>query len=248
MVANKLNYLIQYIGGPRMKRFFTAMLAMVLFLAIGTSALAEENYDYEKGYQIIEKANGQIDRKINQAVEKADKLQEDYLLELRRIEEGKEVVKIQEELKKAREELSQAAEEGKDTKSHMDKISQLESSLAVQETRINEKIGELEQDIATFNESLESGHSQDGEKLNGKIEKLKKQLLSKTEKAEAKTERYLEELDKIIEKVFNETLEMSEKAIAKAAEYGVLGECSWRLVQFAHQEVWIDPIRIIGTR
>lgn len=231
-----------------MKQFFTAMLAMVLFIGIGTSAFAEENYSYEKGYQIIEKANEQIDKKINQAVEKADKLQEDYLLELRRIEEGKEVVKILEELKKEQEELTQATDEGKDTKSHIDKISQLESSLAVQENRINEKIGELEQDIEAFNESLESGHSQDGEQLDGKIEKLKKQLLGKTEKAEAKTERYLEELDKIIEKVYNETLEMSEKAIEKAAGYGVLAECSWRLVQFAHQEVWIDPIRIIGTR
>lgn len=231
-----------------MKQLFAAVLATVLLFGVGTSALAEENYDYEKGYQIIEKANDRIDRKINQAVEKADKLQEGYLLELRRIEEGKEAVKLQEELKIAREELTKATHAGTDTKSHIDKITQLESSLALQESLINEKIMELEQDIADFTDSLEPGKNQDSTHLNGKIERLKKQLLSKTEKAQEKTERYLEELDKIIEKVYNETLQMSEKAIEKAADYGVLAECSWRLVQFAHQQVWIDPIRIIGVR
>ena len=231
-----------------MKQLFAALLATVLVLGIGTNALGEENYDYEKGYQLIDKANEQIDRKIDHAVEKADKLQEDYLLELRRIEEEKEVVKLQRELKGAREELAVATHFGNDTKSRIDKITQLESSLALQESRINDKIVELELDIAAFTDSLESGQTLDSKQLNGKIEKLKTQLLSKTEKAEEKTERYLEELDKIIEKVYNETLEMSEKAIEKAADYGVLAECSWRLVQFAHHEVWIDPIQIIGVR
>ena len=231
-----------------MKQFFTAMLATVLFLGVGTSALAEEKYDYEKGYQLIEKANEQIDRKIEQAVEKADRLQEDYLLELRRIEEGKEVVKIQEELKGAREALVQAESAGGDTKSHLDKISHLESALVVQENRITEKITALEQDIAAVTGSLESGQTENSKQLGGKIEKLKKQLLSKTEKAEAKTERYVQELEKIIEKIYNETIEMSEKAIEKAAGYGVLAECSWRLVQFADRQVWIDPIRIVGYK
>lgn len=248
MAKNKLKCLIHDIGGPRMKQFFTAMLATVLFLGVGTSALAEEKHDYEKGYQLIEKANEQIDRKIEQAVAKADRLQEDYLLELRRIEEGKDVVKIQEELKGAREALVQAESKGGDTKSHLDKISQLESSLVLQENRINEKIAVLEQEIAEFTSLLESGEARDSKKMDEQIAKLQKQLISKTEKAEAKTERYLQELEKIIEKIYNETIEMSEKSIEKAAGYGVLAECSWRLVQFGHKSVWIDPIRIVGYK
>lgn len=231
-----------------MNKFLASMLTVTLFLGLGTTALAAEDNNYEKGIQIIEKANLEIDEKIGKAVQEADRLQAGYLAEIRKIEEGKETVKLQEELEKTNSELAKARKEGKDIEKYTEKILQIELALAFHEKRINDKIAQLEEDIAEFKLSLETADGKDVKKLEGKVEKLNKQLAAKTEKAEEKTERYIEELDKIIEKVFNETLQMSEEAIKKAAKEGVIAECSWKLVQFGHKLVWIDPIRIIGTR
>lgn len=231
-----------------MKKIASIFLVLFLFLSLATPSFAAESHNYEKGIEVIEKANLEIDEKIEKAVNEAKKLQTEYLRDIRKIEEGEEVVNLQDELAKANNELAEAMKKGKDVEKFTDKIEQIEVALATQEKRINDKIAQLEKDIAEFNSSLETADGKDLKKLEAKLGKLNGKLAAKTAKAEEKTARYTAELDKIIEKVFNETLKMSEEAIEKAAKEGVVAECSWKLVQFADRSVWIDPIRIIGTR
>lgn len=231
-----------------MKKVISIFITLLLFLSLSMTTFAAEGYDYQKGTEIIEKANLEIDEKIEKAVNEANKLQAQYLAEIREIEEGKESVKLQDEWAKANNELAEARKSGKDIEKYTDRIEQIEVALAFHEKRINDKITQLEKDIAEFNSSLETADGKNLEKLEGKVEKLNDKLIAKTEKAEEKTARYTEKLDEVIEKVFNETLKMSEEAIAKAAKEGVIAECSWKLVQFGHKSVWIDPIRIVGIR
>lgn len=231
-----------------MKKIVSTVLTLLLFLSLGTTSFANESDNHQKGIEVIEKANLEIDEKIEKAVNEANKLQAQYLTDIREIEEGKELVKLKDEWAKANSELAKAREDGKDIEKFEDKLQQIEASLAFHEKRINDKIAQLEKDIVEFNSSLETADGKDLKKLEGKLEKLNSQLSAKTEKAEEKTARYTKKLDEVIEKVFNETLKMSEEAIEKATKEGVIAECSWKLVQFGHKSVWIDPIRIIGTR
>jgi F0F1-type ATP synthase membrane subunit b/b' len=135
-----------------MKKIFTILLTASLFLGLSTNVFAATDKDHAKGLQLIEKANVKIDKKIEQAVKDADKLQEKY--------------------------LSQVA------------------------------------------------------KPNAEIDQL--------------TTKYNEELDKIIDSVYDETLKISTETITKAEEFGIIGVCSWVLVEFADRSVWIDPIKVVG--
>ncbi|MFC6040555.1 hypothetical protein ACFPYN_14100 [Paenisporosarcina macmurdoensis] len=151
-----------------MKKIFTILLTVSLFLGLSTSVFASSNEDYTKGIQLIELANLSIDEMIAQGVAEADELQGNFLIELGKVE-------------------------------------------AMLESATDDK------QVAKLNE--EKG------KLNTK---------------------YNEKLDEIIERVYEETLQLSNETLAKAAEYGVMAECSWVLVEFADRSVLIDPLRIVG--
>ncbi|PUB10955.1 hypothetical protein [Paenisporosarcina sp. OV554] len=62
-----------------MKKIFTILLTALLFLGLSTNVFAATDEDQAKGLQLIEKANIKIDKKIEQAVKDADRLQENYL-------------------------------------------------------------------------------------------------------------------------------------------------------------------------
>ena len=87
-----------------MKKIFTILLTASLFLGLSTSVFAASDEDYTKGLQLIEQANLSIDEKIAQGVAEADELQENYLIELGKVEaklesttDHKQVTKLKEE-------------------------------------------------------------------------------------------------------------------------------------------------------
>lgn len=123
-------------------------------MGLSTTVSATTDDDQAEGLQLIGHANVEIDEQIEKAVEDADKLQENYLLEVGKIEAKEEMVEI--------------------------------------------------------------------------------------------TNTYNEQLDKIITEVYDVTLQTSKDTIAEAAEYGIVAECSWVLVEFADRSVWIDPIKVVG--
>ncbi|WP_409272690.1 hypothetical protein V1499_22330 [Neobacillus sp. SCS-31] len=64
--------------------FFTA----VLILGLGSPAFANEEKDVAKAVSLIEKTNIEIYEKVEKAVEKADKLQAQYLVDIGKLQEG----------------------------------------------------------------------------------------------------------------------------------------------------------------
>jgi hypothetical protein len=69
-----------------MKKIFTILLTVSLFLGLSTSVFASSDEDYTKGIQLIEQANLSIDEMIAQGVAEADELQGNYLIELGKVE------------------------------------------------------------------------------------------------------------------------------------------------------------------
>lgn len=227
-----------------MKKILSILFTAALFLGMGSPALASSNEDKQKALEVIEKTNREIDKKIEKAVKKADELQAEFLLDIQKIEEGDKVVKLKEEKDKALKELEKASNEEKKEKKLEEKIAKLEAQILEQQTKINDKIAEIELEIEEITLQLTS-REKDTKKLDDKINKLKDKLDKRQEKLLEKTERYTKELQKVIDNVYNETFEMSAEAIKKAAEKGIIAECSWTLVRFADQWVWIDPVRVV---
>lgn len=71
-----------------MKKLVVSLLfAMVFALSMGANAYADEMTDEEQALSMIEEANVEIDRIIDEGVQEADELQADYLSSLQKIEE-----------------------------------------------------------------------------------------------------------------------------------------------------------------
>lgn len=231
-----------------MKKLFSMVILMTLFLNICTSAYAAEKDDYTRGLKLIEKANKEIDKIIFKAVKEADVLHAKYILDIRKIEEGKGIVKLKQEQEKVILEIRNAKNEGKDVEWAQQKLVQINQKLEEEQAIINEQMSVIDQELKDLIAFALTDEGIEDKKLIEKIEGLTAKVNVNSEKIDEVTEKYTEKLTKIINDTYNETLKISTETINKAAQYGVIAECSWTLVRFADQWVWIDPIRIIGRQ
>jgi hypothetical protein len=218
---------------------------LILIGAASPTFAAGTDEDVAKALDLIEKTNKVIDEKIEKAVEKADNLQATYLLDIRKIEEGDSVVTLKSDREKVLADLEAAKNDAGKTKKLDEKLADINAKLAVEQAKINNKIADMERDIDLATAQLVSVDDKDTKKLEEKLQKLESKLNEKELRAKEKTERFAKDLDKVITDVYDETLRMSNDTIKKAAEKGVVAECSWKLVRFADQWVWIDPIRVV---
>ncbi|TWT25229.1 hypothetical protein [Planomicrobium sp. CPCC 101110] len=229
-----------------MKKIVSIVLVMSLFLGFSTNVFAAAgDRQYEQGVQIIENANIAIDAKIALAVEQADGLQSDYLSKIRSIEQS-EIFKLEQE----KESLKAAVQSGSYSKADViemnKKIAELEEKIAVIAKKTEINVTAIQQDIEAFMSLVGTGTDVSNQDLYAAIESLTAKLNSKSNKYVAATNVYVKQLDVVIKDCYDVTLLMSNDAIEKAGKKGVLAECSWKLVRFGHQWVWIDPIRIVG--
>ncbi|MEM5017421.1 hypothetical protein WKH31_14090 [Metabacillus indicus] len=227
-----------------MKKVVSLMFSAVLFLGVAFPAFAAESTDVERALELIERTNIEIDKKIEKAVNEADNLQADYLLEARKIEEGKEVVKLTAEKEAVQNEILALKDEKKAEKLEQ-KLDQINERIQQHQLKIEEKMEEISNEMNALTVDLLNAEEKDKEKIQKKLQQLNASLNKKSEGLEALTLHYTGKLQLIIEDVYNETLEMSAKTIEKAAQAGVIAECSWKLVRFADQWVWIDPVRVV---
>lgn len=206
---------------------------------------ASDNQDIQKALDEINKTNEKIEVKIEKAVKKADELQEDYLLEVRKIEEG-DLFKLNNEKADILVELEKHKNDHEKRSKLEEKLQKIDMKLVEKQEKLNVQMREIELEIEANLASLSSDHQLNKEAIEKKLLQLNKKLSNTSEKHEKVTAKYVEDLDKVIADVYLETLEMSNKTIAEAAEKGVQAECSWKLVRFADKWVWIDPIRVVG--
>ncbi|MEH7333559.1 hypothetical protein V7161_13040 [Neobacillus drentensis] len=229
-----------------MKRVLFILFSAALFLGVGSPAFAAGDEDVQKALELINKTNEDIDAKIEKAVKHADEVQADYLFEIRRIEEGDQVVKLKADKEKVLSDLAASQNDVKKQEELNKKIVEINAKLGEKQAEINSKITEIKADINEVTAQLMSADDKDTKKLDKKMSKLEAKLNEKSIKYQEKTEKFTKDLDKVITDIYNETLKMSAETIKKVAEKGVKAECSWKLVRFADKWVWIDPIRIVG--
>lgn len=228
-----------------LKKVLAILFTAILVMGLGSPAFAAEDADIAKGLQLIEKTNKEIDKKIEKAVAKADQLQAEYLYDVRKIEEGDKVVKLKAEKEKTEAELDENKQDAGKVKKLNEKLAEIEKKLAEQQGKIQEKMNEIQRDIEEATLELMDAEGKDAKKLEEKIKKLNEKLNKRSEMYAEKTQRYTEKLEAIIKDVYDETLQMSAETIEKAEKYGVIAECEWKLVRFADQWVWIDPVRVV---
>ena len=233
-----------------MKKIIVSLVMMcLLFSVVGSPAFASES-NVNKAIELIDKTNREIDKKIEKAVEKADTLQAGFLQEVRVIEEGKELVKLENEKNKVSLELEKAVQADKNydkkIKGLEEKKEKLEARMLEERAKINERLSALQADMEDLTVTLLTTEGKEKKKLQDKLDKLEAKFSKKDDMYDERIKKYTLELEKVIATVYDETFEMSAKTIAKAAELGVEAECSWKLVRFADQWVWIDPIKVVG--
>ncbi|WP_157411817.1 hypothetical protein [Neobacillus niacini] len=229
-----------------MKKVFSILFSAALFLWAGSPAFAAEEDNVQKAIELIEKTNMEIDEKIAKAVKKADKLQADYLLDVRKIEEGDQVVKLKGEKEKVLSDLAAAQNDTKKQEEQNKKLNEINTKLEIEQAKIDSKMIEINDDILKATLQLVTAEEKDSKKIEEKISKLNEKLNERSEKYQEKTQKYTSDLEDVITDVYDETLKMSAETIKKAAEKGVQAECHWKLVRFADKWVWIDPIRVVG--
>ncbi|RLQ92318.1 hypothetical protein [Falsibacillus albus] len=233
-----------------MKKIVAVVFSAALFLGLGSQVYASENVpqqdDLQQVLAMIDKSNQDIEEKIEKAVAKADKLQEDYLLDIQKIEEGDQVVKLQNEKEKVLADLEKAKHDEKKADELNKKLQDLDKRMNEEREKIHVKMADIQGDIEEATAQLQSPGKKDDKELNDKLNKLQNQLDKKTGKYEERTKKFTEELEKIIQDVYDETLKISNETIAKAAEKGVVAEQYWVQVEFAGKLVWIDPVRVVG--
>jgi len=226
----------------------SSILMLTLFLvssSVFASPTANLTKDQQEALKIIEKANKEIDSKIEKAVKKADKLQEDYLRDVRIIEQGKNVVKLTEKLDKLNGKLQGESDPAKKNKLAAD-VAEAQQKLAQENADVSAEVAEINGEVDELLASLITADDKDHSKVQKKIDKLNAKISGQAAELAERTEKYTRELNELITKLYDETLEISNKAIQKAAELGVHVENFWKLVKLGDQWVWIDPL-VVGV-
>ncbi|MNB72400.1 hypothetical protein D3C81_134540 [compost metagenome] len=226
----------------------TAPLMLVLFLISGSvfasPVPSSTTEDQQKALQIIEQANTQIETKIENAVAAADILQQNYLQDIKAIEESQAANQLNDKLDDLNVKLdkeknaSQKAQIAAEAAEVQNKLDQENASIAADIKEIKAASDEV---VAQMFNAQGSGSSQ----VQASVNELNQTASALDSLIAARTKQYTTELDKLITDLYNETLQIADDAIAQAAELGVIADHFWKLVKIADREVWIDPL-VVG--
>lgn len=94
-----------------MKKIFSILLTVSLFLGLSTNVFAAIDEDQAEGLQLIEQANVEIYAMIDQGVAEAAELQVNYLLELEEVEAKLEITTNDKEELKLNKEIDKLTKE-----------------------------------------------------------------------------------------------------------------------------------------
>ncbi|NMH69379.1 hypothetical protein HF072_11390 [Bacillus sp. RO3] len=135
-----------------MKKIVSLIVMMMVYFSFGTSVVgASDDGDYQEVLEEIEKTNQEIDKKVKEAVEKADELNRKFLAVVRGLEEGKEIQNLKKDKEEAEKELKLSSDEKKVSKLK-DKVSQLDAKIT---KKLKERSDKLEKITAEYNEELD---------------------------------------------------------------------------------------------
>lgn len=221
-----------------MKKTLSVLFSLTLVFSFGTSAFAGgKDKKLDKIYDLIEKTNIKIEKRIQDGVEAADKLEAKYLSDIRKLKVKNKVAVLENE--KVRTLSAAGVNDG-------DKAAQLDAKIQVETRQVDKEIQEIKQEIDQITAQLITPDDKGVNAVSERIGELERKLNQKPDKYEELTRKYTENLNKIITDVYNDTYKLASYAIDKAAEQGIIVERYWKLVKFADREVWIDPVWVVG--
>ncbi|MBY9077844.1 hypothetical protein KIH86_28835 [Paenibacillus sp. HN-1] len=226
----------------------TAPLMLMLFLVSGsvfaspvTSSTTE---DQQKALRIIERANNEIEAKIEHAVAAADRLQQNYLQDIQAIEEGQAANQLSAKL----DDLSAKLDKEKNAS----KKAQIAAEAAVVQSKLDEENASIAADITEIKAASDevvaqmfSAQGSNSSQVQASVNELNQTASTLDALIAERTKQYTTDLDKLITDLYNETLQIADEAIAQAADLGVFADHFWKLVKIADREVWIDPL-VVG--
>ncbi|WP_068621175.1 hypothetical protein [Paenibacillus tuaregi] len=221
-----------------MKKALSVLFSLTLIFSSGTSAFADsQDKKLDKIYELIEKTNNKIEKKIEDGVAAADKLKAKYLEDVRKLKLKSKVAGLE-----SQKQASFAAAGVNDTA----RTAQIDAQIQEATAKVDQEIHGLEQEIDQATAKLITPEDKDGSAVSQRIGALESKLNQGSDRYEELTRRYTEKLNKIITDVYDETYKLASYAIDKAAEQGIVVERYWKLVKFADREVWIDPVWVVG--
>ncbi|GIP22099.1 hypothetical protein [Paenibacillus sp. J22TS3] len=221
-----------------MKKALSVLFSLTLIFSFGTSAFADsQDKKLDKIYELIEKTNNKIEKKIEDGVAAADKLKAKYLEDVRKLKLKSKVAGLE-----SQKQASFAATGVNDTA----RTAQIDVQIQEATAKVDQEIHGLEQEIDQATAQLITPDDKDGSAVSQRIGALESKLNQGSDRYEELTRRYTEKLNKIITDVYDETYKLASYAIDKAAEQGIVVERYWKLVKFADREVWIDPVWVVG--
>ncbi|MNU54554.1 hypothetical protein D3C71_436120 [compost metagenome] len=224
-----------------MKKALAVLFSFVLVFSFGTSAFAESNNsNLDAIYELINQTNVQIEEKIKDGVDAADKLEAKYLSDIRKLEVKDKVADLVQDQKVRAS--SASSSEAADRSQSAD----LNAKIQEETNKVDQQILVIKQDIDQVTTQLITPDVKDAGIAAARIEQLEDKLNQRTGDYEELTSKYTDDLNKIITDVYDTTYELATSAINKAAEQGVVVERYWKLVRFADREVWIDPVWVVG--
>jgi hypothetical protein len=223
-------------GVTNMKKVLSVLLSAILFLALGTSAMAEvKKQDYAYAYSLIEEANKDIEDVINQGIVAATVLEELYQSQNNR-NENKKHKSIS---KKTDESMNKKV---KEVKLYLEKLNNSNKGNIKGDSR-KVVLSSIEvEDVAELLGYKDIFFVDDKKSV---ISEITNNVLSADD--QDSTIGYYLILGNIITSVSNTTLAKSKETIEQVAEFGVEAKCYWVKVQFGEIKAWIDPIRVVGV-
>jgi hypothetical protein len=238
-----------------MRKLLSVFLSASLLFGIGTSVSAEveTNSDLIKVQQMISKTNDKIEKEIKKGVDAAEKLREEYLSDIRKLEEKDNEKNLEREKINPATILENASLEETKYVEIQELLAALDEEIMIEQQILEITLAKT--NIGT-NEINQTSLQSDGGNISYSLEQTEELLQQQIEEIlnEKKlpemyhdlTAKYYEKLIKIILNVFVQTQKLSEHTIDKVEELGFDAVCYWKLVHFADLKVYIDPISVVG--
>lgn len=224
-----------------MKKALAVLFSLALVFSFGTSAFAAESTtsNLDAIYEMLNQTNVQIEEKIKDGVDAADKLEAKYLSDIRQLKVADKVSDLVE---------SQQVKTTTSSSAAADRTASADLTAKIQDetSKVDAQILVIKQDIDQATTQLITPDAKNAGVAAARIEQLEDKLNQRTGDYEELTRKYTDDLNKIITDVYDTTYELATNAINKAAEQGLVVERYWKLVRFADKEVWIDPVWVVG--
>jgi chromosome segregation ATPase len=191
----------------------------------------------------VQKANNDINGKIEKAKIDSNKLISDASYQIMVVESGKESADIEKNLAYLTEKLNNSIVNSEEYTKISKNINKLEEKKNELNAKLEKRDSALKEELEQL-ELLNPGDAKQAAKIDDQISKIEDSFSKKDEKVNQILDNLEMNLDKLSDKLINDTNERAGKAKEFAKKNGYTVICELIPVQIGSKELLIDPIRV----